>query len=110
MLPSLPAAVKVDIPLSNAALAAFATIVVLPFISLYEYEKDFIEFINANIKLFRDFGRGIFNITARETFTNYRISIEKLEEALKSNDAHKIAAMQEEVCTAAKGLKVHPAA
>jgi len=77
---------------------------------LYDYDDEFIDFIKTNFELFRTFGREILDITTRESFKNYRSSVEKLEAILKSNDAHKIAVMQEEVCTAAKELEIHPPA
>ncbi len=72
---------------------------------VYENEEAFIKFMTVNHQLLKNLPDEIKENTIEETLTNYVSAVDGLVEVIESNDALSIATMQEEVCSAAKGLE-----
>jgi hypothetical protein len=74
---------------------------------LYEDDSDFMKFIGENLESFRIFGKEIKELATKETLNNYMLSVNKLADIIKSREALKIAAGQQEICSSARELDIH---
>ncbi len=73
---------------------------------VYEKEEAFINFMTANQQLLKALSAQIREDATEESLNNYVSAVDDLVEVIEeSNDALSITAMQEEVCSAAKGLE-----
>jgi hypothetical protein len=65
------------------------------------------KFIGENLESFRIFGKEIKELATKETLNNYMLSVNKLADIIKSREALKIAAGQQEICSSARELDIH---
>ena len=75
--------------------------------SLYEDDRDFIKFMKENLEPFETFAKEIKDLATKETLQNYISSVQKLVQIIGSGEALKIAARQQEICSAARELDIH---
>lgn len=73
---------------------------------MYEDEDQFLEFMGENLESLKTLAEEIKFIASEESLNNYISSVERLAEAIESQDALKTASRQQEVCSQAQNLAI----